>query len=233
MSRTQPALSDGVHVWSDRVGEQDHDEAFGLLDADERARAARFRFAGHRARFVARRAFLRRVLAGYLAVTPRTIRYRTTGTGRPELDPPSSLNFSTSHSEGLAVVAVAGQHLVGVDIERVRPIWDGIDIARALFARREYEHLRATPDEERSVAFLRLWTRKEACVKALGLGLSVPLDTVDVLDDVAEIRIAGGSADGASFVLTSLDDHPSYVGAVAVAGTALSVERIPIAATAP
>jgi 4'-phosphopantetheinyl transferase len=226
MSTQQRALTNRVHIWWERVGEPRPDEDRGWLDAAEQRRAGRFRFARDRARYVGRRRFLRRVLADYLGVTPAMVRYETTSMGRPELDPASSVTFSTSHSDGLAVVAVTGEGLVGIDLERVRPVPDALDMAWTLFTPREYEHLRSTALEERSVAFLRLWTRKEACVKALGRGLSMPLTAIDVLDDQDRVEVVGGASDGTRFVVTDIDVKPGFVGAVAVAGTDVSVELI-------
>lgn len=222
-----------VHLWSEWI------EAPGSssgpvewLDDDERSRAGRFRFERDRHRFVARRVFLRRVLGGYLGVAPALVRYRAAGSWRPELDPPASLNFSTSHSDGLAIVGVADR-LVGVDIERLRPIPDALDLARSFFAGRESEHLRSAPMEERSAAFLRLWTRKEAYVKALGAGMSVPFDEFEVLDGEADQPHAmRGTEGGPPFVLASLHDLPGYVGSVAMSGTEISVQQVTVAALA-
>jgi 4'-phosphopantetheinyl transferase len=205
-----------AEVWSARV---DSATASSVprdwLDDTERTRAAGFRFERDRRRFVDRRAFLRRVLAGYLGVEPNAIRYRRGPGGRPELDPRRGISFTTSHADGLAVVAVSLDRIVGIDIEHVRAIPGAADIARSLFTRREHEHLESLGADGQSTAFLRLWTRKEAYAKAVGAGLALPLDSFDVLDDVVQQRV-GGPADGAHFSIVTLDLSPGYVGSIAV-----------------
>ncbi len=214
MSRTHRALSDLVEIWSEQVDEQGPDGAPGVLDAAERERAGRYRFARDRERFVARRAFLRRVLAGYLGIAPAAIRYRHAARSRPEIDPSYGISFSTSHSDGLAIVAVARGRLVGVDLERLRPIPDALDLARSLFAPPEYEHVRNVPVDARCEVFLHLWTRKEAYVKALGVGMSLPFDRFDVLDHDADGQIIEDSARGARFAVARLEGVPGYIGSV-------------------
>ena len=117
-----------------------------MLDEAERAQVGRFRFDRDRVRFVLRRAFARRVLARYLGVHPAAVGIRTSPLGRPELDPSCGLAFNTSHSDGMAVVAVAHGQRVGVDIERVREIDGALDIAEGLFEAREVEWLRSVSE---------------------------------------------------------------------------------------
>lgn len=209
--------SAGVDVWSERVdGDADLDQAQADLDEDERRRAGRFLFERDRRRFAGRRAFLRRVLAGYLGIDPAAIRYRTTALGRPELRPACGITFSTSHADGLAVVAVARERPVGIDLERVRPVPDALDIAHGLFTRREYEDLESLPAAARSEGFLRLWTRKEAYVKAIGAGMSMPFHGFDVLDgDVRRSQGKTAGRPGRSWALKPIEGLAGYVGAVA------------------
>ncbi len=211
------AAVDAVQVWSERLdAPAPRGDAVEWLDDDERARAGRFRFERDRRRFVARRAFLRAVLAGALDIAPADIRYRTSGTTRPELEAVYDLSFSTSHSGDLAVVAVSRERIVGVDIGVVRPIPDAQDLAAAFFTAREHEVLEATPIEGRSTAFLRLWTRKEAYAKAVGLGMTLPFQDFEVLDgDAGGPPVVAPLGAGRPFVLSGLDDLPGYVGTVA------------------
>jgi 4'-phosphopantetheinyl transferase len=207
---------DGVDLWSARVDEQERiGELLGELDDDEQARASRFRFERDRARFVARRAFLRTVLAGHLGVPSATIRYRTSAGGRPELAPWRGIAFSTSHADGLAVVAVAREGLVGVDVERVRPIPGAAELARQFFTRSEHEYVASVPEAARSEAFLGLWTRKESYVKALGVGMSMPFDRFDVLDPATRRASLELTPNGRPVALATLDNFAGYVGSVA------------------
>lgn len=221
MSGTDQEPSADVRVWSDTVDKPDQaDELFELLSDDERARAARFRFELDRVRFVARRAFMRKVLASYTGTAPAAIRTRISAQGRPELDPPSELSFNASHSDGLAVVAVAHRHVVGVDIERIRPIDDALDLAHGSFSREEVDLLRTTPASARSLAFLTIWTRKESFVKAIGAGLSMPLNAFDVSDPggggTGRPRSRGGEW---PFTYASIEGMAGYAGAITLSGS--------------
>ena len=177
MPRFDLTQSGEVHIWSRLIEENgEFNDHLEMLDDDERERASRFHFERDRTRFVARRAFTRRVLADYVGDAPAMIRYRISSNGKPELEPPCEVTFSTSHSDGLVVVAVACNRLVGVDIERVRPITGALDLAMRFYSDRESDHLRSVAEAARSEAFLTLWTRKESYVKAVGAGMSIPFE---------------------------------------------------------
>ena len=215
-------------MWSQSVDvTEDLAGSLELLDDAEHARAGRFRFDSDRLRFVLRRAFARRVLAHYLDVEPAAVGIRPSLLGRPELDPPCDLAFNTSHSDGMAVIAVAQGQRVGIDIERVREIDDALDIAEGLFAAREIEWLRLVSPGSCPRAFLALWTRKEAVVKALGGGLSIPLDGFTVLANAS--RETGRPSDlpgSLPLVLTDLSEPQGYVGAIALVGSRLTVHHM-------
>lgn len=151
--------------------------ATNLLDGSEAERAARFRFQRDRNRYVAAHAVLRLALAELLGQSPERIELRRGPHGKPGLPPEQGWAFNLSHSENIAVIAAAPLSRVaeiGVDVECVRPVADWQSLAREHFSAEEYRSLAATPDIQRSRAFLRCWTRKEACVKAIGAGLTIP-----------------------------------------------------------
>jgi 4'-phosphopantetheinyl transferase len=220
-------------VWLGRVDDRrDTHRNLPLLDVVERSRADRFRFERDWARFVNRRAFLRRVLAGYLDMEPEGVRFRGTPGGRPGQDHDPRISFNASQSCGLAVVAVTHDHEVGVDIEGRRTLPSVLADAEASFSAGEIEELRALPEAARSAAFLRLWTRKEAVVKASGLGLSLPLSgfTVQYPGEVVTRRTDG--RDGHTrYVLADLDVPAAYLAAVAICGAlgglAISYHELP------
>jgi 4'-phosphopantetheinyl transferase len=216
MEGPAPGQGGAVHIWLEWIDAAGAPEGSATLDDDELLRAGQFRFERDRRRFVARRAFLRRILAGYAGVAPASIRYRRSAAGKPELLDSRGLAFSTSQADGLAIVAVATRGEVGVDIERVRPVAEALDLARRMFTERESEHLSSLPPALASEAFLRLWTRKEAYVKALGHGLSMPLDGFEVLPladgGVVESRVAG---ERSAIRLWSVDVPAGYVATVA------------------
>ena len=221
-------LMSGLHLWTDSVDTvAGLDDALGILSHDERARARRFHFERDYVRFVARRAFARKVLADYVGVAPSEIRMRTSGHGKPELDPPCGVFFNASHSDGLAIIAVVSERLVGVDIERVRPLPDALEVADGFFSCGEIDLLRATPEDSRAEAFLTIWTRKESYVKAVGAGLSVPFDRFDVstLDDGGIGRAHGHRADP-RFAFAGLEHLDGYVGAVTLSGRGVMPQHV-------
>jgi 4'-phosphopantetheinyl transferase len=223
-SVTGAGLVTEVDLWVERVDQRgDRAALTALLDEVELDRSARFRFERDRARFVARRAFLRGVLSGYLGVRPGAIRYRLSEHRRPELDPVHGLTFSTSHSAGLAVVAVTRDRRVGVDLERTREVPDVLRLAAGVCTPAELDGLRLVDPGRQAEAFLRIWVRKEAYLKALGTGLAVAMDEVHVGDTAGgrPLRDAHGP-----FAIASLDGLPGFVGAIAAAGARLDIRRI-------
>jgi 4'-phosphopantetheinyl transferase len=153
-----------------------------LLAADEQARAARFIRPRDRRRFVRCRAALRQILGGLLDASPGSLQFRAGGQGKPELVPdpsgcekddrPHPLRFNVSHSAELALIAVCRDRELGVDIERVRPMTDADRIVASFFSTAEHAVFGTIPDQAKALAFVRGWTRKEAVLKGLGVGLA-------------------------------------------------------------
>lgn len=149
------------------------------LSDDELARAERFHSDLHRARYIVARATLRCVLGDRLGRSPADIRFWYGRNGKPMLDAAQGrVEFNLAHCGGDAVIALADGALVGVDVELLRPITDVESLARLVFSDAERRELRLAPDPVS--AFLNGWTRKEAYVKALGLGLTAPLSKITV-----------------------------------------------------
>ncbi|MDO8540966.1 MAG: hypothetical protein Q7S40_11065 [Opitutaceae bacterium] len=162
---------DEAHVWRTSLLASDaHIDAFAqTLSADERERAARFRFAIHRRRFVAGRGKLRSLLGRYLGHAPADLEFAYSPNGKPSLarSPNArSLFFNASHTEDCAMIAVTWVGEIGVDAEQVRPIPEWRDIARCILAPDPDAEIPSTLHE-----FFKEWTRHEARVKATGLGL--------------------------------------------------------------
>jgi 4'-phosphopantetheinyl transferase len=153
-----------------------------LCDA-ERRRADRFVFERDRRRFIVGRARLRQLLGARLDVAPETIELVYGPYGKPGLSrrfADSDLRFNVSHAEDVAIYAFTRGLEVGVDIERVRELPDADDIAARFFSRRENEAYLALGPRDKPMGFFNCWTRKEAFIKALGEGLSHPLEQFDV-----------------------------------------------------
>jgi 4'-phosphopantetheinyl transferase len=220
-----------VHVWSAGLQHEAPvlDALRATLDDDELARAERFVFERHRLRYVAAHGLLRRVLSGYLGVAPAEIRFGHARHGKPYLagEVQPDLRFNLSHSGDRMLVAVAVGRDVGVDLELVGRDRDFAGIARHFFSPNEVAALTALPERERRAAFYRCWTRKEAYIKAIGSGLSHPLDEFDVTfapGEPAALAYDQRDPDAAarwSMLNLELDD---YAGALAVEG--LSAMRV-------
>ena len=225
------AAADEVHVWW--VGllrpESEVEDLLSLLTADERERAARFRFAEHRDRFIVARGTLRRVLGHYTGVAPESVRFEYGANGEPSL-PGSEIRFNLSHSGDLAMIGVTRSREIGVDVERMRQSDDLLDIAERYFAPGEREALRGLPEEGRHGGFFRCWTRKEAYLKALGAGLSLDLQGFVVSlapgEPAALLESEHGAAEVARWSLMAFEPHPDYAAAVAVEGASGEVREL-------
>ena len=166
-----------------------------VLSAEECTRAASFRFPADRQRFVAAHIALRQALAGYTGLHQAALHLATGSFGKPSLSGHTRTQFSLSHSQGLALIAIGGRGPLGADVEQLRPMPDAAALAAEHFTRREQEALAATPAHERDRAFLTCWTRKEACLKAIGVGLLLSPQSfeVGVVPDCrsVELSVAG------------------------------------------
>jgi 4'-phosphopantetheinyl transferase len=163
------SLQNVVHVWRIPLDSADPAGLLPLLDARERRRAAGFVEAAHRRRFVLAHGVTRLILGGYLGVRPGELRWRLGRCGKPELvGAAARLRVNLSHSADLALLAITEGREVGVDVERVRDDLPAAALAARYFTPEDAAPVRAAGGAERAWWFLRLWTRKEACVKASG-----------------------------------------------------------------
>lgn len=180
-----PALaSSEVHVWRVRVPEVGTEPAgwAELLTSEERTRVERKRMPADRQRELTSRAVQRQLLGGYLGVRPETVAFSTEQRGKPVLAgaaPGARLEFNLSHSGDWSLLAFVRDHPVGADIERWRDL-ERDDLVRQFFASAEQSEWAGIPPEMRRAAFFAGWTRKEAYLKALGVGLMKPLDSFAV-----------------------------------------------------
>jgi 4'-phosphopantetheinyl transferase len=177
------------------------------LSEDEHRRAARFRFARDRRRFIVGRARLRELLGARLGMPPESIALAYGRHGKPALGgrlARSGWRFNVSHSGEVALYAFSrGDAEIGVDLEAVRPLPEADRIAAGFFSPRESEAYARLAPHEKCAGFFRCWTRKEAFVKALGGGLSIPLDAFDA------------SRDPTGWRLESFTPLPGFIAAVA------------------
>jgi len=214
-----------VHVWRARLDvpwSWALDEALSL---DDRTRADRFRFESDRRRFCVARASLRLILGRYVKNKPGRLQLDIGEFGKPFFaDQKASLglHFNLSHSHRLALIAIARDREIGVDVEYMRRDFVTEDVATHFFSRAEVEQFRAVPAESKTGAFFNCWTRKEAYIKARGEGLSCPLDQFDVsVAPDAPAMLLNSRIDSGEVARWSFQDlfpEPEYAATLAVEG---------------
>ena len=150
-------------------------ERLVVLSPAEHERAQRFVFERDRRRYLSAHVGLRDLLAARTKQHPATLVFEEGPFGKTALANPARCAFNMSHSEDVALVALADEGVgeIGVDVEMLRAIPDALALARQNFSASENAELAATPPQDQSLAFLLGWTRKEACLKAIGSGLSI------------------------------------------------------------
>ena len=221
---------DEVHVWSFCLAETEETLAHleAVLAPEEQIRAAAFRFDRDRSRYVTGRATLRTILGRYLGAAPESIQLTTGPNGKPLLNEAlaaSGLQFNLAHCEDAAILALTCDRPVGLDIERLRPVEDAEEMAEVFCSPREFAEFKAVAKSEKDAAFFRIWTRKEALLKATGAGIGHLLRDVEVsFDTDAEGRFlklpkeAGFSA--GQWNLRVLQPARGYLAAIAFPGKA-------------
>jgi 4'-phosphopantetheinyl transferase len=201
-----------------------------ILSTEERERAGRYAFAKDAYRFRLCRAMLRQGLAGYLRKTPREITFAANCYGKPFLAEHQALHFNVTHSGGLGLIAFSTAGEVGIDVEAIERGVEFVDIAAAYFTEKESAMVAAaqTPQEQARI-FLRLWTRKEAVLKAAGFGLQGGLGTVDVSQpsvNLVKLAIAPDKDSEIYWRVMDLEMVDGFFGAVATpAGNWSVVQR--------
>jgi 4'-phosphopantetheinyl transferase len=227
MRRPERLDPDGreVHLWIIRLQASDDNFAQSLawLSPEEIARADRFHFPRHRKAFVLGRAAMRGLLARYLETDAADIGFVYGPQGKPALAPTlknnaSALRFNASNSGDLAAFAFTAGCEIGVDIEQHRALNEFQNIARRFFSPEEAAELLELPEGDKTDAFFHCWTRKEAYIKAMGGGLSIPLDSFRVTlrpGVSAQMVSLDGSEDAArGWTLHSFDPAPGFAGAI-------------------
>ena len=197
----------------DAGSESDH---WALLDPDEQSRAARFVFAHDRKHYIAAHGALRRLLALHTGRALNDVRYVLGEFGKPALANAPGCAFNLSHSEDVGLIGIADSGELGVDVEILRPVLDATALALDNFTPAEQATLSRASASERDLVFFWGWTRKEACLKATGSGLSIPPKTFEV-GLTGEVRnVAIPTTSGLSQIKVQSFRHgPRVLGALA------------------
>jgi 4'-phosphopantetheinyl transferase len=221
-----------VHVWHLFVDQlTDPDlllECQGLLTTEERARQGRYAHERDRRQFFLARVLARTVLGGYLNRPCTSLKFTTTPYGKPVLPPTeehSGIHFNLSHSHGAIACAVSTAREVGIDVEDEERTLAYLELAERYFAVPEANHLRHLDGPDRRAAFFAIWTLKEAFVKAIGQGLTYPLDTFAFDLDGDKLRAFRPLADSVPphWHFCQFQLGPRHRGAVAVQGAPVRV----------
>jgi len=203
----------GLHCSAARELEVDR-----WLVPEEQRRAQAFSRADLRRRFVASRGVLREVLAQCAGTEPGALTFTSGSHGKPALQGHGSLQFNLAHSADLMLLAVGTCGELGVDVEQVRPLSDAAALARRFFTAREAAWLEARPEIKRDTEFFRLWTRKEAVLKACGLGIAHGLDRLELIDGDGSWRrrVTFPESSASEWTVKELQPAAGHVGAVAL-----------------
>jgi len=229
--RTEPARCKGeghpTHEidlvrFSLTVGGAELQRLHSTLSGEEAARARRFVQPGHGDRFVVARGRLRQILGRYAGCEAAAVAFDIAAHGKPSLraaaGAPEPVHFNLTHSGDVAAVALCRNAEVGLDIERIRPVREGL--ARRYFAAEEVDSLEALEEAQRLPAFFRCWTRKEAFLKATGEGIGRGLGsfvvTVRADEEPSILSIDGNRAAGKAYFLADFDAGPGTAAAVCV-----------------
>jgi len=198
-----------VHVWITRTDlpSADIESLYQTLDSQEQTQAQRFKFPEHRSRYVASHGILRSILARYLEIEPSRVEFSHNDHGKPFLSCAQQLSFNMSHTETLVAVAVVENREIGIDLEQIQPMTEMDDISERHFTAAECETLHSTPVDSRLPLFYAFWARKEALLKAAGVGLSESLT----------------DQDASSYWISDITVPAGYAGAVALKGGSAAI----------
>jgi 4'-phosphopantetheinyl transferase len=192
-----------------------------LLSPDEAERADRYRFEADSLRYVQARCLLREVLSFYKNCTPEEIIFEYTKHGKPFLkgEPVCGVQFNVSHSGDMVAVAVSCGRSVGIDIEKVRDDISESELSLRFFSETEIAAIRNSRGCAKAELFFRIWTRKEALLKATGEGIGGLPGSPDILEKDEF------SLNGTVWQVYDLKISPGYRAALATEGSG-SIVRI-------
>ena len=204
---------DVVDVWSAPLDVSDDEmkELLGRLSPGEQKRVGALPEEKAVRQYIVSRAMQRQLLAAYVGGSPADIQFGFVAMGKPTLSRPNDigLQFNTTHSGRLVIIAVTANRDVGVDVEEMRPIPRALKVAKRCYSASEYESLVSLEGEELDRAFLSIWVKREGTAKARGDSVWRGLASWKggVLEPLA-----------AQFRVEPLDLGPQFVGVVVARG---------------
>lgn len=174
-----------VHIWRVCLDQSEStiEVLTRILSDEEKKRAVGFLFTNDRKRFIACRAILKLILGRYLKLDPNQVYFSYSSKEKPLISKSintQNLQFNLSHSDTLALYAFTLCHEIGIDVEKIINIPEIDQIVMRFFSAGEYRIYRALTERKKKELFFKYWTRKEAFAKAIGEGLTIPLEKLDV-----------------------------------------------------
>lgn len=215
-----------VHLWRISLtgNTQEIEGLSSIISLEEKDQAKRFISESAYIGFIVGRGCIRKILGGYLKINPANIQFKYSTTGKPELssdfyDPNLQFNYSQSGNYGL--LGVTDQRCIGVDIEKIREDIDFQPVAERFFTSDEVSYLTQLAEDSQRVGFFRMWTAKEAYLKATGIGLSRSFSQLDIQlleSENSDIYSFLRPSDHTNWTIKWVSTYPGYISAVAVPG---------------
>jgi 4'-phosphopantetheinyl transferase len=222
-------LENDIHVWQiDLETQLQYLETYwSHLSNLEQSRASKFRFEIHKNNYIIRTGILRILLSNYMRCQPDEMEFEIEEFGKPKLTN-SDLEFNLSHSKNKAIIAIAIDVQLGIDIEYIDEKIKAKEIAGNFFSNEEIKQLCALEDVKLADGFFNIWTKKEAFIKAIGTGLTYPLDAFDVSLDNSEqkalTRLDNSFTEAQKWNLFSIKTFNNFKGALAYIGNAKEIQ---------
>ncbi|HEY6223545.1 MAG TPA: 4'-phosphopantetheinyl transferase superfamily protein [Gemmatimonadales bacterium] len=228
-SRSFRLTADEVQCWCVSLDVPPETSAglYATLTSDERNRSMRFRWERDRQRFIVAHGVLHDLLGRYLGSDPGHIRFVYDEFGKLELSPEfgGRLKFNLSHSADRALIAVAADAAIGVDLEHIGAQTDYAAIAQCFFSAAEVDQVNRVPSHLRARAFFSCWTKKEAYVKARGEGFAIPFPSFSV-PLTTDAAFVSADLHGARWSIHALQPAPGYIGALAIEGSGWRLRQL-------
>ena len=218
-----------VHIWnvSTLISEKQELAYLKLLSEDEKAKASSFRFTKDRRIYITSRGVLRSLSGQYLKQLPEDIVFDYEVHGKPQFRVDTMVRFNVSHSENYVVIGFVHESEIGIDVEYLKKNFDVLELGQNFFSNDEIDTLEAMAAKDQYDGFYRCWTRKEAFIKAKGMGLSFPLDAFSVsLDNNTTAlleKTAWNPIESREWDMFSFSPGKGYIAAVAIKGNIKSV----------
>lgn len=216
---------DEAQVWGVllEIADSELPQATSVLSREEQERAEQLISGGHRRRSIAAHAMLRAILSRYCGASPAQLAIRRTPDGKPVLSDYPSIRFNLTHSHGRALIAVARDREVGVDLEQVRREVDVVRLAKRFLSERDLTFIEQGDPAQRHERFLKAWVAREAVFKTDGRGMTFPLhrDYLELTGDGTKgwLVLGDPASDEKRRPVRFLALDPGWIGAVAAEGT--------------